>query len=53
MLYEARLKEQRDIWSIEDGAEQRGRQAGRQELKQEMLNFLRSGHTLEEAEKHF
>jgi predicted transposase/invertase (TIGR01784 family) len=53
MRYEARLKMQRDIWSIEDGAEQRGMERGMQQRTQEILAFLNSGHSLEEANKKF
>jgi flagellar biosynthesis/type III secretory pathway protein FliH len=53
MLYEARLKQQRDIWSFEDAAKKQGIQEGRQEGMQEILKYMRSGHSLEEAEKEF
>jgi predicted transposase/invertase (TIGR01784 family) len=57
MLYEARLKAQRDAWSFEDGARREGRQQGRQEgraeERREIFAFLKSGHSLEEAEKKF
>jgi predicted transposase YdaD len=57
MLYEARLKELRDWQSIERTAEKRGREEGkiegRIEAAQEIFEFLKSGHTLEEAKEKF
>jgi predicted transposase/invertase (TIGR01784 family) len=57
MLYEARLKQQRDIWSMTDGAErkgiQQGIQQGMQQGMQQFFDFLNSGHSLEEAKKKF
>jgi predicted transposase/invertase (TIGR01784 family) len=64
MIYEAKLKQQRDIWSITDYAEkqvkvarqegrQQGMQEGRQQERQEIFAFLEDGHSLEEAKKKF
>jgi predicted transposase/invertase (TIGR01784 family) len=53
MLYEARLKEQRDRWSFEDEARRKGMQEGRQEGVRELLALLESGVSLEEAKKKF
>jgi len=49
MAYEARLREQRDNWAFEDAARREGMQQGMQEI----LKYLKSGHSLEEAKKKF
>ncbi|MCL1946517.1 MAG: Rpn family recombination-promoting nuclease/putative transposase, partial [Chitinivibrionia bacterium] len=49
MIYEAKLKQQRDIWSITDYAEK----VARQQERQEIFAFLEDGHSLEEAKKKF
>jgi len=49
MRYEARLKMQRDVWAFEDAARREGMQQGMQKI----LKYLKSGHSLEDAEKKF
>ncbi|MDR3013652.1 MAG: Rpn family recombination-promoting nuclease/putative transposase [Chitinispirillales bacterium] len=61
IIYEARLKEQRDTraeistarWEGKIEGKIEGRIEGKIEAAQEMIQFLKSGHTLEEAEKMF
>jgi predicted transposase/invertase (TIGR01784 family) len=57
IIYEARLKALRDQRAVENTARQEGEEKGRIEGKieaaQEIFNFLKSGHSLEEAEKRF
>jgi flagellar biosynthesis/type III secretory pathway protein FliH len=44
MLYEARLKQQRDIWSFEDAARQEGMQQGIQQgIQQGMQKGMQQG----------
>jgi predicted transposase/invertase (TIGR01784 family) len=53
IIYEARLKQQMDNRSAINGAMREGVQRGEQKRTLEIFAFLKSGHSLEEAEKKF
>jgi hypothetical protein len=50
---EKRVRKFLEEWAVKSGFIERSKQEGRQEAVHELLNFLRNGHSLEEAEKMF